>query len=390
MSTKVIVNATIVTPTHLINKGKVWIENGMIADCGPEEAVLSPGHAEVIDAAGEYVAPGFIDIHCHGGGGYWAFQQPYEFAMSHLKFGTTGILATVSFLQSRDEIAQGLQKIIEERTRNLGSVIMGVHLEGPFINQKYGAITSPIRSVDPSEYIQYLRLAGDHIKLWTLAPELEGQQEFMDEASRYGIVFSVGHSEADAETILACVPKGLKVGCHCTNATGTTPSPSRFAGTREMGVDETVLVSDDIYAEVIPDKEGCHVRPLMLKLILKAKGADKVIIITDAADQAGMTEQASDIRLVRTNELSPVQGNDWMLAGSLLTMNQAVRNMRNHTGASWVDLFKMSSLNPAKLLGVDRQVGSVEKGKIANVLIVTENMDVRKVIFEGREIPLHR
>src|SRR5690606_19784692 len=110
-----------------------------------------------------------------------------------------------------------------------------------------------------------------------------GQEQFIKEASAYSnIVFSVGHSESDAETIFKFVPYGLRLACHGMNASGTTPSPSRLAGTREVGVDEAALVHDDITMEVIADRAGAHVRPLMLKLIVKTKGLDKVIIITDA------------------------------------------------------------------------------------------------------------
>ncbi|WP_409345090.1 N-acetylglucosamine-6-phosphate deacetylase [Paenibacillus sp. MBLB4367] len=378
--TKAIVNGRLITPSGLIEEGVVIIEGDRIAACGTAGSVDIPEGAVRIDAERQYVGPGFIDIHCHGGGGHWSWEEPYLFALAHLKHGTTGILPTLVYNQSREEMVQGVSAILNVGDRAYSSALLGIHMEGPFINKKYGAITSPIRPVDPEEYNALLELAGDRIKVWTFAPELEGQAAFAEAASKYGIALSVGHSEAEAETIFAFVDKGLKLGCHCMNASGTTPSPSRFGGTREVGVDEAVLVHDDIYAEVIPDAQGLHVRPLMCKLIHKTKGTDRVIIITDAIDEAGVEGEPGgpyeDVRFIEGVGLS----------GSKLTMDRAVRNMMRHTGASLSDAFVMASLNPAKVLKLDHLLGSLEPGKLADLIVVTEDVEVRKVLLRGRVV----
>lgn len=382
-SRKAIVNGKVVTPHGVLEDGVVLIDGERIEAVGHAGSLNVPESHERIDAGGGYVGPGFIDIHCHGGGGYWAWEEPRSFALSHLKHGTTGILPTLVYNQSRAEMLEGVRNILrvmEPHDRYGEGSIVGIHMEGPFINKKYGAITSPIRDVDPDEYNELLALAGERIKVWTFAPELPGQAGFAEAASRYGIALSVGHSEADAETIFSFTDKGLRIGCHCTNASGTTPSSSRYAGTREIGVDEAVLVHDDIYAEVIPDAQGIHVRPLMCKLILKAKGVDKVIIITDAIDEAGLDGESpegngyEDVRFIEGVGLS----------GSKLTMDRAVRNMMRHTGASIADAFVMASLNPAKAIGVDREMGSLEPGKLANLVVVTGEIEVKRVMLRGR------
>jgi len=378
---KAVVNGHVVLPHGIVRDGVVLMKGAVIVDCGPQGSVEIPEGAELIDAGNHYVGPGFIDIHCHGGGGFLGWEHPYEFALFHMKFGTTGILPTLVYNQSRQSLLDGVRAIMSVEDRPFGSAIVGIHMEGPFINPKYGAITSPIRPVDPEEYETLLSVAGNRIKIWTLAPELPGQRQFAEAAAAYGIVLSVGHSEADAETIFSFVPQGLRLGCHCTNATGITPHPSRFGGTREIGVDEAVLVHDDLYAEVIPDEHGIHVRPLMCRLIHKAKGTDRVIIVTDATDNAGLPFDPdgpdgpyADVRMIEGVGLS----------GSKLTMNKAVRNMMDHTGIGMREAFIMGSLNPARLLGIDREVGSLERGKRANLIVVTERMDVRAVVFEGQ------
>lgn len=380
-SLQAIVNARLVTPHSVIDDGVVLIAGERIAACGPKGTVDIPEGTAVYNASGCYVGPGFIDIHCHGGGGFWSWEEPRRFALAHLKHGTTGILPTLVYNQSREEMLAGVKTILQVLDRENRSSIVGIHMEGPFINKKYGAVTSPIRPVDPDEYNELLALAGDRIKVWTFAPELEGQQAFAEAASRFGIALSVGHSEADAETIFSYVRYGLKIGCHCTNASGTTPSPSRYGGTREVGVDEAVLVHDDIYAEVIPDAKGIHVRPLMLKLIHKAKGTHRVILITDAIDEAGVPSDGAVGEEAVEEDVRFIEG--VRLSGSKLTMDKAVRNMMRHAGVGIVDAFAMASLNPARVLKLDRDMGSLEAGKLANLVVATESIDVRRVMLRG-------
>lgn len=369
-----IVGGRVVTPYRVIPDGVLVIAGERIVGCGDRGQTPIPDGAEIVDVQGAIVGPGFIDIHVHGGGGALAYLDPATMAKAHLMFGTTAILPTTSYNESREQTLEGVRRIVAAMEQP-GSSIAGIHLEGPFINKKYGAILSPIRPIDREEYEELIRVGGSRIKLWTFAPELEGAAGFAEAVGRNGTVMSVGHSEATAEEIFGFVRNGLMIGCHTTNACGTTPSPSRYGGTREVGVAEAILVHDDIFAEVIPDKAGVHVRPLMLKLILKAKGADKVIVITDAMDGACLDPDApSDLNWDVKNQL----------AGSKLTMNGAVRNMIDHTGVGFVDAFKMASLNPARAMGFDRDMGSLEPGKLANVIVIGDRVDVRRVMLRGQ------
>lgn len=373
----------VVTPFGVIEDGMVVVVGERIVAVKNRDAEEMKRADHVYDYAGHYIVPGFIDIHCHGGAAGMFYEDDLDkFTSHHLQHGTTSILPTFIYNQSHSEIMEVLPKVLQAMQQER-STIAGIHMEGPYINPKYGAITSPIRPVEPKEYEEILSLAGEQIKIWTLAPELPGQEAFMQAASKYGIVFSVGHSEASAETIFAGHRYGLRLGCHLTNASGTTPNPSRYAGTREVGVHEAVLLHDDMYAEVIPDQHGVHVRPLMLRLIVKTKGVDRVIIITDATGYDD-SDDGLDVRLIQGNDFTPSAEKEALLSGSLLTMDRAVHNMMKHTGVGIVDACQMASLNPARLLGIDREVGSIEVGKKANLLVVTDKIRVQMVMLQGK------
>lgn len=387
-----IINAQVITPYELIKDGVILIKDSNIVALGNKEEFEILNDCQIIDANGLFVGPGFIDIHNHGGGGYWAHENPIAVAKYHMKFGTTGLLPTLAYFLNKDELQKSVELYVETKKNNnkYSDLLLGIHLEGPFLNPKYGAITSEIRKVDREEYKKLLEIAGKHIKIWTIAPEMEGQEELVKYASTYNdIVFSVGHSEATPEQIFPLVPKGLNLACHFSNATGVTPHPSRFDGTRELGVDEAVLLHENIKVEVIPDRAGIHVRPLMIQLLVKVKGIEKVIIITDAMKDAGLETKDEDTPesikgFKNYGDLNFT--NEGELNGSLLTMNKAVRNMMRHTGINIIDAFRMASTNPARLLGLDSMLGSLEVGKKANLIFVDEEMNVHRVFFQGEQI----
>ena len=393
MKNLVIVNGRLVFPDRVVENGAVVVRGDRIAACGALGEVEIPENAEIIDAGRHYVGPGFIDIHCHGGGGLWAFDHPLEAGLAHLAHGTTGYLPTPAYFQPRGHLLESVKTIADvmNGTSRYKHLILGIHLEGPFLNPKYGALRSNIRPVDPDEYREILRAAGSCIRVWTLAPEMPGQEQFLKEASAFpNIVFSAGHTETDPETLFRCIPYGLRLACHLTNASGTTPSPSRFGGTREVGMDEAALLRDEITVEVIPDYAGAHVRPLMLQLILKTKGADRVIVITDAVNEAANGPLAEPPALAKLKDFPGCNDvnltEDGELNGSKLTMDRAVHNMMRHTGADIVSAFRMASLNPARLLKLDSLYGSIAPGKKANLVIVDEKINVQTVIFEGEQV----
>lgn len=386
MNKTAIVNARVITPYGLIDNGAVLIGDGIIYECGLESEMIIPDDACIIDAKRDFVGPGFIDIHCHGGGGFLFNEEPCKAMEAHIQHGVTGVLASFAYDLELDKMIEGIERVNDYCNHDKRDVILGIHMEGPYINCKYGASSFLARKFDPEEYNLILKAADGRIKRWTIAPELEGIDDFIERVFETGMLLSVGHSEAESEMIYRLVPKGLKLACHCMNATGVTPSPTRFRGTREVGVDEAVLAHDDIFVEIVPDSWGYHVRPIMLNLIYKVKGPDKVIIISDAVEPSG-TNQFNYICIdgkeaVKNAEDVTIDENG-DLAGTRLTMDYAVRNMMNHTGIGIREAFKMASLNPAVLLGVHDKLGSVEKGKKANIIIIDEKITVKQVIING-------
>lgn len=387
MELKAIVNGKIITPDRIIDNGVVIVDKDRIFESGEKEKVIIPESAEIIDAEGNYIGPGLIDIHCHGGGGYWVHQNPEAVFKAHLKHGTMGFLATIAYIVGTEETIEGIGRILKASKQKSGSICLGIHMEGPYINPKYGASSKTARRPRREEYERIFKAAEDKLKVWTLAPEIDGIDEFIDFVSEKGVIMSVGHSEVQAERLYEIVPKGLRLACHCMNAMGTSSLYTGYRGTREVGVAEAVMCNDDIYAEVIPDSMGCHVRPLMLKLLYKTKGVERIIIISDATEYSG-TRQFNYIKkdgrefVENLDDVSIDENGD--LAGTNLTMNYSVRNMMNHTGVGLVEAFRMGSLNPATLLGIQKDYGSIDKGKKANILITSEKIEIKKLIFEGQ------
>ena len=383
----VIINGRLIVEDGVIENAVVVTGNSRIEEYGRKDNVNIPEDAKIIDAQNNYIGPGFIDIHCHGGGGHFFDEKPYICAMTHLEHGTTSVLATLAYHLEWNDLIEAIEKIKKATGEKWGSVIAGIHMEGPYINPKYGSITGNARRPDIDEINTIMEKGGGLIRQWTLSPELPGIDILVDKLSNTDIVMSVGHSEATPEQIYRLIPKGLKIACHLMDATGTTKSDTWIRETRDVGVDEAVMVCDDIYAEVIPDSWGLHVRGLMLKLICKAKGIDKVIIITDSSNKSGTI----DFKYIPHGDIEVVEGFKDVyidefddLTGTFLTMDYAVRNAIQHIGLTVPEAFRMASLNPAKALGMDAEVGSIEKGKLANLIIVDDKIRVKNVIFQGK------
>lgn len=363
-------------PDHLIPDGILLIQNGRIMDFGEMRSLEVPSGAEVLDAGGAFAGPGLIDIHTHSGGDAWFYERPEEGARFHLQHGTTSILPALYFNLPQPELIAAVQNVRRASQSPDGSVIRGLYMEGPYLNPKFGAEqeNNPWRGpIDPSQYLPLIQEAADFTAIWCVAPERPGILQFVQDVKRKapGMIFAVAHSEASPEQIAAI--GNLRVGTHHTNATGDLP---RYPECRGVCVDETVNYRDDIYAELICDSRGIHVDPFMLRLVMKIKGKDKVILISDACVFNGPIppgyEGVNDINFDFSGQI----------AGSKLSLNVACRNMMKHTGASLTDVFRYASLNPAELLGWQER-GRIRRGAVADIILVDHWMNVRKVLLDG-------
>lgn len=368
-------NARLVLENEVLENAVLLIEHDKIAAIGEE----IPADAEVIDAKGAYVGPGFVDIHVHGGGGYTAKAAPLQMAEFFLRHGTTTILSTPDYCLNFEDfltaIRNGKEAMKQCRT------IAGFYMEGPYMNPKYGAAAefNPWRHpLDETEYTALVDEAGSHAKVWAVAPEREGLTPFLHYAKKVNpnVLFAVGHSEAIPDEIRA-LPYHPDLQTHCTNATGRV---NERGGCRGTGPDEYCYLDDGMYAEMISDSHAIHVKPDIQKLILKVKGVDRVILITDGTGD----EHPNPPEYAHVDDLNF----DWKgaLSGSRLTMNKACRNVMKHTGCSIVDAFRMASRNPARVLGMDGDIGTIEVGKKANLVFVDESFNIQRVMLEGKMV----
>lgn len=375
---KVIINATLVMRDHFIPDAVLFIEDGKISDFGERRKMSIPDSAEIIDAEGLYVGPGFVDIHTHSDGYVFFQDEPERASQHHLKHGTTTLLPALYYSMDTAGYLEAIKKLRAAMEKRECANIGGFYMEGPYLNPKFGCDreSNPWKGpVDKQKHQPIIDAAYDLVKVWALAPERENILDFVLDvkAKNPNAIFSVAHSEASPQQIEAIMPYGLKIGTHHTNATGDRPM---YPECRGVCVDETVNYNSEIYAELICDSRGIHVDPYMLRLVRKIKGDDRIILISDAYACDGPIpdgyDDVDDINFDHTGEI----------AGSKMTLDISCRNMIKHTGASLVDVFKFASYNPSRAVGFfDR--GEIAVGKRADLVIVNHNMKVSKVLFEG-------
>lgn len=374
-----IVNAEIITPTAHWQRGWLLCQDGRIDRMSDGDPPTFDG-IETIDAAGLTLLPGFIDVHVHGGVGHEVMDAQPE-TLSHLaKFyaehGCTSFLAT-TWTDTRERIRAALQNVAQHiGAQPNGATILGAHLEGPYLHpEKCGAQNAEhIRRAQPDEALEFLDIGV--IRLLALAPEYDENHWLIRECVRRGITISAAHTSATYDQIRAAVAMGLKQTTHTYNAmTGLHH--------REPGTLGAALTMSEIRCEVIAD--NIHVHPGAMNLLYRAKGADGVILITDAVRGAGMPdgEYPIDDRVTIVRD-GAVRLPDGTLAGSTLTMDKALRNFMQATNRPLSELWQCSSLNAARAIGVSAKKGSIEVGKDADLVLVDSSINVHLTVVEGR------
>lgn len=333
---------------------------------------------QVIDAKGKYVSPGFIDIHIHGSGGYDTMDGTAEvlkvISSTIAENGVTSYLPTTMTMK-KASIYNALDAIREAmKLENQGAKILGVHMEGPFINEKYKGAQKADNIISPDYDIikDYL----DIIKIITLAPEKDKDHSFIKKVKcNSEITLSIGHSDASYEETLKAIEDGITHATHTFNA--MTPLNHRKPGI--VGA----IFSSDITCELIADM--IHIHPAIFNILINAKRKDKIVLITDSMRAGCMKSGTYDLggqKVIVENGAARLQ--DGTLAGSVLTLNKGVKNMLSNSNLEIYEAVAMASNVPAKVINIEDRKGSLEVGLDADIVIFDENIDIFFTIVEGR------
>ncbi len=381
-SVKALKSGKILTPLHAIDKGVILIRGRKIEAVDEQSELPIPTGAEVYDLKGLTVLPGLIDVHLHGWGGY-DFSSPDEkslYAISDLlpSFGVTTYLPTICDAGEERilEVLMAVSGFISSQNR--GARAIGIHLEGPFLNaSKMGSIRAEaLLKPDLHRLKSYLDSGGGHVRMMTLSPELSGAPEIIQHLNGAGIVPCAGHSEADYNQTSAAIEIGVRHAAHTFNAMG----PFHH---RNPGIVGAVLTDDRVTAEIIPD--GVHLHRAAVKLVYRCKGESGAVTVSDAHGKAGMKPgryKDSNGREVLVAE-DAVRLTDGTLAGGATSMNLLVENLAEYAEISIGEAVASATMNPARLLGIDKDTGSLEAGKDADITAVDADFNVRLTVVKG-------
>lgn len=385
-----IYNGQLITPYKTVKNGAVLIENGKVLAVQDGNPDFPEAHE--IDAKGHYVAPGFIDLHVHGGGGHDFMDNTVEaflgIAETHARYGTTAMCPT-TLTSEKEDLLETL-RVYEEAVplNKKGAQFIGMHLEGPYFALSQRGAQDPryIRNPDPKEYKEILS-ATSVVKRWSAAPELEGAIEFGRYLKSKGVLAAIAHTDAIYEEVQEAFENGYSLLTHFYSSMSGVTRKECF---RYAGVIESGYLIDEMDVEIIAD--GVHLPAPLLKLIYKIKGASHTALITDAMRGAGMPPGES-ILGSRKNGLKVIIEDDVAklpdrssFAGSVATADRLVRNMVNLAGVSIEEAVRMMSKTPARIMGLAEVKGSLTPGKDADVVIFDEQINVQYTIVNGRVI----
>lgn len=385
-----IINGHIITPYRIIKNATLLIKNNQI-EAISERDIEVTGY-EVIDAKGNYVSPGFIDIHIHGGGGHDFMDGTEEaylkIAEIHAKYGTTAMAPTTLTCAKEDLLkAIDLYKSASDKNAK-GAQFIGLHLEGPYfaLNQSGAQDPRYIRNPDVEEYREVIA-HGDIIKRWSVAPELPGAIEMGKFLKANGIIAAIAHTDAIYEEVLEAVENGYSLATHLYSAMSGVTRRNTY---RYAGVIESAYLIDSMDVEIIAD--GIHLPPPLLKLVYKIKGPDRIALITDAMRAAGMPEGESilgnketGLKVIVENGVA-IMADRSSFAGSVATTDRLVRTMVQMADIPLVEAVRMMSKTPATIMGVEGRKGSLTVGKDADVLIFDENINIKTTIINGEVV----
>ncbi len=385
-----IINGRVITPFRLIENGTILIDDGKIV-CICDGDIDYPG-AQDIDAKNNYISPGFIDIHTHGGGGYDFMDGTAEAflgaAKMHALHGTTALVPT-TLTSEIDDLLNTFSVYKQAKKENTeGAQFLGLHLEGPYFSMSQKGAQDPryIRPPKKEEYEAILSHSDDIIR-WSAAPELEGAAEFGREMVKKGILPAIGHTDATSDEVAEALENGYT---HLTHLYSGMSGVMRRNAFRYAGVIESAFLYDQLTVEIIAD--GIHLPPSLLQLIYKQKGPSRIALITDSMRGAGMGSGESILGGLKDGMKVIIEDGVAKLldrsafAGSVATTDLLVRNMIHLAGVPLLHAIQMMTITPAQICRIDDRKGSLTIGKDADVIIFDDNIQIKTTIINGRVI----
>lgn len=377
------------TPLDEISQPLLVVEDGRVAEISSRTSTPAPANCPLVDFGNAVIVPGYFDIHIHGGAGIDAMRaEPSDlprlgrFLARH---GVTGYFPT-TVAAPPDNICAALDRLadaIEQAQKPSPDVDatealpLGIHLEGPFLSHKRRGVHPPEFLAQPTVELfnRLCQAARGHVRMLTIAPEIPGAMEVIAEAARRNICVSIGHSDADLSTAQKAVSAGARHATHTFNA-------MRPLDHRDPGIIAEVLTDDSITADIIAD--GIHVSPSVVKLFLRAKGVDRTVLITDAISATGMPDGQYQLGPIQVEVRDGKCTSNGSLAGSVLTMDRAVRNVTQFSDWSLREAVRAATKNPASAVGFSADFGTLSVGTTASFTVLNSAGEVLKTVVAGR------
>jgi N-acetylglucosamine-6-phosphate deacetylase len=374
----------LITPLQAIDDAALLIEDGIIRAVGLRAELAIPGRTRVIDFGDAILAPGLIDIHIHGGAGHDVMEGSDESlaAVERLmtRHGVTSYCPTTvtapidATLRSLDALGKAVAK--GDKSQGTRARPLGIHFEGPFLSHAKRGVHPPalLEKASLELFDRMWQAVDGRVSVMTIAPEIDGALDLIAEAARRGVCVSLGHSDAELPSAQAGIRAGARHATHTFNA-------MRALDHRDPGILGAVLTSPEVTADIIVD--GIHVNPVIVELFLKAKGIEGAVLITDAMSATGMPDGTYMLGGLEVHVKDGRCESGGRLAGSVLTLDRAVRNTAEFAKISLQNAIRLATLNPARVLGIDKRKGTLSVGADADVAVFTPAGEVIRTIVGG-------
>ncbi len=377
--------AALFTPHQQVSDAVLMIEDGRIVSAGSRAQVAIPAGCRTVDFGNNVLAPGYVDLHIHGAAGHDVMQaDARQLAAVETLLAEHGVTAycpttvtapLAATLRALERLADAIEETLPADGEAPRARPVGIHLEGPFLSHAKRGVHPPAELREPSlELFERMwQAARGHVRVLTLAPELPGAAELTREAVRRGVVVSLGHSDADSAATCAAIAAGARHATHTFNA-------MRALDHRAPGILGVVLADDRVTADIIAD--GVHVDPCVVELFLRAKGEERAVLITDGISATGMPDGKYQLGPFEVEVCGPRCTYEGKLAGSVLTLDRAVRNVVDFAGWELRAAVRLASANPARVLGLPAK-GVLAPGADADIVVLTPAGEVVETFVGG-------